>query len=162
MRTVPELVRRAAPRALCTFVLLALVACQSSSSDDEGGATPTDPRAELWAAPTHAYDPACAGCVLLGEHRPMHSALTIEVLYDERLDDAVVQWTACIQSALDCAREGGDLPDCVDGATCPQACRDRYAETLAGRTDRETRFDVFHAEFIADDAFCRPPEEAWR
>lgn len=126
------------------------------------------PLDDLWQPATAGFDPDCAeDCRVVmrqgpSDHDPS-SGVTLEIVTDPRLDDAVAQWGDCLDSVLSCAAVDADadtdaravtLRACVARSQCPAACRERYAARSEG--DLDAAAAAFEAIFLEEDAWCAP------
>jgi len=81
----------------------------------------------LWAPTTMEYGDCGDDCIDLGVHHFSHAG-DLQFYYDKDVDDAVVQWGACLDSAISCIKAGpkedtGRISRCVAASSCPNPVR---------------------------------------
>ena len=81
------------------------------------------------------------------------------LVYNPKVDDAVAQWSDCLQSIMTCVRakprgQKAGVDACVAASVCPQPCKDRYQSASGG--DFTSAQSAVFGVFVEQDAVCRP------
>ena len=129
-------------------------------------ATPTWPPIEApWMATSVPFDRSCTtGCEEIAVRDLEHVGLQVRVLTHSVADDAISQWSDCVQSVMRCIDDRGTPDPCVSDSACPVACRREFARRAAlldgDPADEGPRLDLFESLFIASGASCGPGSAA--
>jgi hypothetical protein len=149
--------------ALVILALLILIWIWVSPGSDR-------PPADLWQSATTDYNDECDdGCRVLVENIPaMHGdrdGVIMSLTTDPRLDDPIAQWGDCMDTVFTClnddtsdtdAERANGLRLCVAESTCPNRCKDRFAQNSTG--DLENVSAAFENLFLEENAWCLPQE----
>jgi hypothetical protein len=94
---------------------------------------------------------------------PLVESKPLGLFYDPGVDDAVAQWSDCLEEVVACVEKGkgaaGAYPRCVKQSTCPPPCRKAFARRAAGITQTKQMIAALEAVFLAPDALCHPGAE---
>lgn len=126
------------------------------------------PPPDLWAETSHPYDPDCSEeCPEILAPRPLghgsRDGMTFSMRTDPRIDDAVAQWGACMDSVFTCvdteppaaeSERADHLRQCVAQSTCPDRCKTRFADSSGQSLDDAAT--AFQELFLEDNAWCLP------
>lgn len=116
----------------------------------------------LWAPTTMEYGDCGDDCIDLGVHHFSHAG-DLQFYYDKDVDDAVVQWGACLDSAISCIKAGpkedtGRISRCVAASSCPKSCKADYAGRVKPETSLKDQLASFQGVFLKEGSLCRPAE----
>jgi len=109
-----------------------------------------------WEPGTTTFDPECARCEVVGEGALAHLG-DVQVMIDPGLDDPEAQWVTCLNGFMDCLdASGDDFDGCMASSTCPEPCKQDYAERAEGAT-AIGKLEAVEAVFVAPDGRCASP-----
>lgn len=110
-----------------------------------------------WQPASQPASPECDDrCVELATLSGGHGG-DVTFLADPRRDGPRRQWQLCFATFYACWDEGGEVPACVDAATCPAECRDDFAARAEGAADLESQLAAYRAVFVDTGAPCGDP-----
>ncbi|MEM7153562.1 MAG: hypothetical protein AAF799_12020 [Myxococcota bacterium] len=141
------------------FVVGLLVASAPGCRDDEA-ASPDLPLDAPWTPGNGEFDDSCEqGCEEFLELTTPHSG-ELDLRLATELDDPLAQWGECIGTFFACwGDEQRPVPECVQAATCPAACKAEFTRQVVDAEDEEQEIHAFNRVFVDDDAPCRAPDD---
>lgn len=115
-----------------------------------------------WVPATMEFGDCGDDCVDLGSRNIAHAG-DVRFYYDKDVDDAVVQWAECLESAISCIKEGSKedttlITKCVAASACPTSCRADYAGRITPASDLKEQLSYFQQTFLTEGSLCRPTE----
>ena len=115
-----------------------------------------------WAPATMEFGDCGDDCVDLGSHHFAHAG-DVQFFYDRDVDDSVVQWATCLDSAISCIKAGSKedpslITECVAASTCPKSCKADYAGRAKADSDLKAQLGYFQQTFLVEGSLCRPVE----
>ncbi len=115
-----------------------------------------------WAPTTMEYGDCGDDCVDLGLHNFAHAG-EVHLFYDKDVDDAVVQWATCLESAISCIKAGSNedndlISACVAASACPKSCQADYAGRAKSASSLKDQLLYFQQTFLKEGSLCRPVE----